>query len=57
MLGMTDKPAKFVKIFGQAGNAMSAAFTAYADEVRRGLFPGPEHSYDAPAGMDFEVLR
>ncbi|MDR1658721.1 MAG: 3-methyl-2-oxobutanoate hydroxymethyltransferase [Desulfovibrio sp.] len=57
MLGMTDRPAKFVKIFGQVGNAMSAAFAAYADEVRRGLFPGPECSYDAPDGMDFEALR
>nr|WP_231390312.1 3-methyl-2-oxobutanoate hydroxymethyltransferase [Nocardia sp. CNY236] len=41
----TGKTAKFVKRFGAVGDELRAAATAYADEVRRGVFPGPEHSF------------
>ncbi|GEM31788.1 3-methyl-2-oxobutanoate hydroxymethyltransferase [Nocardia neocaledoniensis NBRC 108232] len=46
MAGYTSgKTAKFVKRFGKVGDELRAAAAAYADEVRRGTFPGPEHSF------------
>ncbi|GAA2070438.1 3-methyl-2-oxobutanoate hydroxymethyltransferase [Williamsia deligens] len=46
MAGMTHgKTAKFVKRFGDVGGELLRAAEQYADEVRRGVFPGPEHSY------------
>ncbi|WP_280492757.1 3-methyl-2-oxobutanoate hydroxymethyltransferase [Nocardia asiatica] len=46
MAGYTSgKTAKFVKRFGDVGDQLRAAAAAYADEVRRGAFPGPEHSF------------
>lgn len=46
MAGYTSgKTAKFVKRFGAVGDELRAAAAAYADEVRRGVFPGPEHSF------------
>jgi 3-methyl-2-oxobutanoate hydroxymethyltransferase len=36
---------KFVKRFARLEELASAAVTAYADEVRTGVFPGPEHSF------------
>ncbi len=46
MAGLTHgKTAKFVKRFGNVGDELRNAATQYADEVRRGVFPGPEHSY------------
>ncbi|MCH5644467.1 MULTISPECIES: 3-methyl-2-oxobutanoate hydroxymethyltransferase [unclassified Gordonia (in: high G+C Gram-positive bacteria)] len=46
MAGMTDgKTAKFVKRFGDVGSELRNAAVQYADEVRRGVFPGLEHSY------------
>ncbi|MEV6430149.1 3-methyl-2-oxobutanoate hydroxymethyltransferase [Nocardia sp. NPDC051463] len=46
MAGYTSgKTAKFVKRFGNVGDDLRTAAAAYADEVRRGTFPGPEHSF------------
>jgi 3-methyl-2-oxobutanoate hydroxymethyltransferase len=36
---------KFVKTFGALGEALIAAATAFADEVRAGSYPTAEHSY------------
>ncbi|MGV9710280.1 3-methyl-2-oxobutanoate hydroxymethyltransferase [Gordonia sp. NPDC003424] len=46
MAGFTHgKTAKFVKRFADVGSDLRSAATQYADEVRRGVFPAPEHSY------------
>ncbi|GAC84459.1 3-methyl-2-oxobutanoate hydroxymethyltransferase [Gordonia paraffinivorans] len=46
MAGFTHgKTAKFVKRFADVGGELRSAAEQYADEVRRGVFPGPEHSY------------
>ncbi|MGW5385934.1 3-methyl-2-oxobutanoate hydroxymethyltransferase [Nocardia sp. NPDC003963] len=46
MAGFTSgKTAKFVKRFAAIGDELRAAAAAYADEVRDGTFPGPEHSF------------
>lgn len=46
MLGLCDTVSpKFVKRFGAVGEAMRAAFAAYAREVRSGTFPAQEHCY------------
>jgi 3-methyl-2-oxobutanoate hydroxymethyltransferase len=37
---------KFVKDFLTEGGSVAAAIRAYADAVRNGTFPGPEHSYE-----------
>ncbi|NEW40152.1 3-methyl-2-oxobutanoate hydroxymethyltransferase [Nocardia cyriacigeorgica] len=46
MAGYTSgKTAKFVKRFANTGDDLRTAAATYADEVRRGTFPGPEHSF------------
>lgn len=46
MLGMfTDFKPKFVKHYGDVGNAMKEAFKDYIKEVEAGVFPGEEHSF------------
>ncbi|MGV9817915.1 3-methyl-2-oxobutanoate hydroxymethyltransferase [Nocardia xishanensis] len=46
MAGYTSgKTAKFVKRFAEVGDQLRTAAASYADEVRRGVFPGPEHSF------------
>ncbi len=37
---------KFVKRYGNVGEQISQAAQAYAEEVRAGVFPGPEHCFD-----------
>src|SRR5206468_1931109 len=36
---------KFVKRYADVGDAMTAGVQAFADEVRSGKFPDPEHTY------------
>ncbi|CAM3132889.1 MULTISPECIES: 3-methyl-2-oxobutanoate hydroxymethyltransferase [Williamsia] len=46
MAGFTHgKTARFVKRYADVGGELRRAAEQYADEVRRGQFPGPEHSY------------
>jgi 3-methyl-2-oxobutanoate hydroxymethyltransferase len=46
MLGLNPKPPKFVKQFGEAGKAIEAAISGYAEEVRARRFPSPDYTYD-----------
>jgi 3-methyl-2-oxobutanoate hydroxymethyltransferase len=46
LLGMfRQMRPKFVKTYAQLGDAAVAAFREYIQEVRSGIFPGPEHSF------------
>lgn len=49
VLGLFDRfTPKFVKKYGTVAEAMREAIRDYADEVRSGIFPAPEHEF----GMD-----
>jgi 3-methyl-2-oxobutanoate hydroxymethyltransferase len=51
LLGMFEAfTPKFVKRYANLGEDCKKAFTAYRDEVRSGVFPGPEHVYPMVAG-------
>jgi 3-methyl-2-oxobutanoate hydroxymethyltransferase len=46
LLGIYDgHTPRFAKRYGELREQMIAGVAAYADEVRRGAFPGPEHVY------------
>jgi 3-methyl-2-oxobutanoate hydroxymethyltransferase len=46
LLGIYDGHApRFAKRFGEVKAQMVAGVAEYADEVRRGMFPAPEHTY------------
>lgn len=45
MLGITARVPKFVKQFGQIGQAIDRAIADYAESVRNRSFPAPEHTY------------
>ena len=48
MLGLTTgKAPKFVKRYANLAEEISKAATAYAEDVRTGKFPGPEHEYSS----------
>ena len=48
MLGMTTgKAPKFVKRYANLASEIAKAAETYADEVAKGVFPGPEHAYSA----------
>jgi len=54
MLGLfTDFRPKFVKRYGNLGEAASEAIAGYAAEVRSRAFPGPEHAFpdELPKGQ------
>ena len=46
MLGLSPRVPKFVKEFGQIGEAIRSAIAGYAQEVRRRSFPAAEHVYE-----------
>jgi 3-methyl-2-oxobutanoate hydroxymethyltransferase len=49
MLGLfTEFTPKFVKRYRELGEEIRAAAQEYAEEVRQGRFPAPEHTYTAP---------
>lgn len=45
MLGLGEWTPSFVKRYAALGSVASQAARAYAEEVREGKFPDPEHSY------------
>ena len=46
MLGLFQAfTPRFVKKYANLAEEMKRAFTAYRDEVKQGIFPGPEHVY------------
>lgn len=47
MAGMGDWAPRFAKAFGQVGAALEAAARSYVSEVRDGVFPGPEHTFES----------
>ncbi|WP_345800294.1 3-methyl-2-oxobutanoate hydroxymethyltransferase [Microbacterium sp. AZCO] len=50
LLGIWDgQPARFVKRYADLRTEMVAGVAAYADDVRTGAYPGPEHGYSADA--------
>ncbi len=50
LLGLHDRHTpKFVKRYADLGAAATAAIRQYADEVRAGAYPGPDHQFSLPA--------
>ena len=47
MLGLNNRPAKFVKNFLTDGRTIQQAFAAYVAEVKSGQFPATEHGFSA----------
>jgi len=45
MLGLSPRPPKFVRRYGNLGEKIESAIEAYAADVRSRAFPGPEHIY------------
>jgi 3-methyl-2-oxobutanoate hydroxymethyltransferase len=57
LLGITeDLRPRFVKRYAELGREMARAVGEYADEVRAGTFPAPEHCYGIEPG-ELERLR
>ncbi|HLY35113.1 MAG TPA: 3-methyl-2-oxobutanoate hydroxymethyltransferase [Candidatus Limnocylindria bacterium] len=57
LLGIYDGHApRFAKRFADVKAEMVAGVSQYADEVRRGVFPGPEHTYSI-AEEELEAFR
>ncbi len=47
MAGMGGWSPRFAKAFGQVGAALETAARSYVAEVRDGVFPAPEHTFDS----------
>lgn len=45
LMGLTPRPAKFVKRYFDLAGEMDQAVRAFADDVASGAFPAPEHTY------------
>jgi 3-methyl-2-oxobutanoate hydroxymethyltransferase len=49
LLGLTEGRApRFVKRYANLAGEIREALTTYADEVRNGVYPAPEHTYAMP---------
>jgi len=49
MLGIfTEFKPKFLKYFGKLGDSIHNALNSYKQEVKNGIYPGLEHSYEFP---------
>ena len=58
MLAMySDMTPKFVKHFGEIGEAMKAAFQSYTSEVKSGAFPSTEHTFAISDEVMAEVIK
>lgn len=58
MLAMySDMTPKFVKHFGEIGEAMKIAFQNYTSEVKSGTFPAPEHTFTISDEVMAEVTK
>ncbi|WP_433441508.1 3-methyl-2-oxobutanoate hydroxymethyltransferase [Nonomuraea sp. CA-141351] len=45
MMGLTPRPARFVKRYADLAEEMDRAVRAFATDVASGVFPAPEHTY------------
>jgi 3-methyl-2-oxobutanoate hydroxymethyltransferase len=45
LMGLTPRPAKFVKRYADLATEMDRAVRAFADDVTSNAFPAPEHTY------------
>jgi 3-methyl-2-oxobutanoate hydroxymethyltransferase len=52
-----DIAPRFVKRYARVGEHVEAAFRAYADDVRSGTFPAPEHCYAIEPEAEAEIRR
>ena len=50
-----DVRPRFVRRYAQLDDTITGAFRAYADDVRAGRFPAPEHCYPADAAHEAEI--
>jgi 3-methyl-2-oxobutanoate hydroxymethyltransferase len=58
MLGLTTgKAPKFVKRYANLAEEITRAATEYAEDVRTGKFPGPEHEYSTNGSAPAPPLR
>jgi 3-methyl-2-oxobutanoate hydroxymethyltransferase len=57
MLGsfVGDIAPRFVKRYADVGASIERAFRAYAEDVRAGRFPGPEHCYSMDPASEAEI--
>jgi 3-methyl-2-oxobutanoate hydroxymethyltransferase len=46
IVGLLPRTARFVRRYGELGDSMRQAVKAYAEDVRGGAFPAPEHVYN-----------
>ncbi|MFC1517516.1 3-methyl-2-oxobutanoate hydroxymethyltransferase [Candidatus Margulisiibacteriota bacterium] len=45
LLGLTEKPPKFVKKYADLNKSISAALTSFKTEVEKGTYPSSKHSF------------
>lgn len=50
-----DIKPRFVKRYADVGDTIEAAFRAYGEDVRAGLFPAPEHCYPIDPAAEAEI--